>query len=40
MIQAKVMSKIEKLVSGWGIVLDDLMAGCYTVVVLYLFIVL
>ena len=34
------IKRIEKLFSGWGIVLDDLMAGCYTVVVLYLFIVL
>ena len=34
------VKRIEKLFSGWGIVLDDLMAGCYTVVVLYLFIVL
>lgn len=32
------IKRIEKLFSGWGIVLDDLMAGCYTVVVLYLFI--
>ncbi|MGC9067029.1 MAG: phosphatidylglycerophosphatase A family protein [Minisyncoccia bacterium] len=30
------IKRIEKLVGGWGIVLDDLMAGVYTIITLYL----
>lgn len=30
------IKRIEKLVGGWGIVLDDLMAGIYTIIILVL----
>jgi len=30
------IKRIEKLFGGWGIVLDDLMAGVYTIIILFL----